>query len=97
MRQSLAQSLRLDGYLVLEAGNEEEAHRTVIKHSRPIHILLADVSIHGFNLPRKLNPYRPEMHTVFYTGDTNSALAQVWKIVKPPARGLLSARPAPKS
>jgi CheY-like chemotaxis protein len=50
MRHTLVHNLRLDGYFVLEACDGAEALRIVIGQSRPIHVLLTDVSVHGTSL-----------------------------------------------
>ena len=58
---------RLVGHLtsyrchVLEADGEEEILRIVIKHSRPIHALLVDVTATDPQFLRKLAKYRPSM------------------------------------
>ena len=84
MRHTLVHNLRLDGYFVLEACDGAEALRIVIGQSRPIHVLLTDVSVHGTTLAEGLKPSRPEMRPLFFTGDTKNLLAQVRQILEPP-------------
>jgi hypothetical protein len=50
MRQTLTHNLRLDGYFVFEACDQAEALLIVIGKSRPIHVLLTDVSVHRAGL-----------------------------------------------
>lgn len=87
MRQALVERLRLDGYLVFEANDKDEALQIVVAQSRRIHILLTDVSTDGSSLAATLHSYRPEMRVVSFKGDPEYVLAKVREILKPPTRG----------
>jgi CheY-like chemotaxis protein len=93
LRQRLVRTLAADGYLVLDARNEVEALHIVISHSRPIHILFADVNMNGYDLARTLKSYRPEMRALFVTVhsqglsdslDPETTLAKVRQLLKLP-------------
>jgi DNA-binding response OmpR family regulator len=61
LRSALSNSLRQDGYLVLEAHDVPSVLGIARVHSRPIHLLLIDVSIDNHTLAALRKPYRPEM------------------------------------
>jgi hypothetical protein len=87
MRQALVERLRLDGYLVLEAPDGDEALRILVAQSRRIHILLTNVSTDGSSLAATLNTYRPEMRALFFEGDPEYVLGKIREILKPPTKG----------
>jgi DNA-binding response OmpR family regulator len=72
LRRCLAGGLRQDDYLVLEAGSTEELLRVVIRHSRPIQVLLLDVRIGGPELSSLLNQYRAQMKILIVTESGSS-------------------------
>jgi YesN/AraC family two-component response regulator len=61
------------GYLVLEAECPEKAIEIAREHSGPIHLLLTDVIMPGWNGPtlaRNLGLLRPEMRVLYMSGYT---------------------------
>lgn len=58
LRNALVQSLRQDGYLVLEAAGTSDALYLARTHSRPIQVMLIDVSMKD-ELKPAVKPYRP--------------------------------------
>jgi DNA-binding NtrC family response regulator len=71
-------SYRLDQYHcnVLEAGNVSNAICHVITHSRPIHVLLADIATVDPTGARVLTRYRPTMQVVLVTMDGHASDAE---------------------
>jgi hypothetical protein len=65
LRYGLAQRLRHDGYLVLEAEDMPGVLSVALVHSRPIHLLLMDPSMESRTLAATLEKYRPEMRVWF--------------------------------
>jgi len=76
----LVNSIRMDGYLVLEAQSAEDAVHVARVHSREIHVLLADPSVDGPALGETLRPYRPEMQVLLVDGQPQETLAEVRRI-----------------
>jgi hypothetical protein len=80
----LVRILQLDGYLVLEASNWDDALRVATIHSRPIQVLAHD-SGNAPNLAEILKPFRLDALRVLYVaGSPQAALAEVRRHVKPP-------------
>jgi CheY-like chemotaxis protein len=74
LRSALSHSLRQDGYLVLEAHDVPSALGIALVHSRPIHLLLIDVSMDNHTLAALLQQYRPEMRVLFVTRHPHEGL-----------------------
>ena len=72
--RELARTMLADGgYLVLEAECPEKAIEIAREHSGPIHLLLTDVIMPGWNGPtlaRNLGLLRPEMRVLYMSGYT---------------------------
>jgi len=63
-RAILSRILHESGYLVLETHNTLKALVIAIRHSRNIHLLLADDSDDSRDLAATLKPYRPDMKVI---------------------------------
>jgi hypothetical protein len=85
----LVRSLQLKGFHVLEADDWEHLFSVVRVHSRPIHLLLVDVSMDA-RVPI-LKEHRSELQIVFVNKpvDADAVLAKV--------RQLLGSPPSPSS
>jgi hypothetical protein len=80
--------LQENGYLVLETQNTLKALVIAIRHSRSIHLLLADDSEDSRDFAATLKPYRPEMK-VIHIGpnlEPDLILMEVSKILDPPVQ-----------
>ena len=71
LRGTLANGLRSEGYLVLEAQNVVDAVSIVRTHSRPIQLLLASVSL-GSAVASQLQQYRHGMSLILIEKDKQS-------------------------
>jgi CheY-like chemotaxis protein len=80
-RDDLTRGLQQEGYLFLDAVNAAEAVGIVIRHSRRIHLLLADDSDDNRLMAARLKPYRPDMHFIHIGSnlELSSALMEVSK------------------
>src|SRR5260370_4727431 len=87
VRSVLVGCLQREGYIVLEAHEPAGVFKVVTAHSRPIHLVLADVSMH--ESVGALKPYRADAQFVFIKPpvDADDLLAKV--------RQLLGSPPAP--
>lgn len=81
----LMRNLRQKGYLILEAQNATEAFEIVIRHSRSIHLLLADEGGDSLAMAEKLKPYRPDMKVIHIGSnrELSSVLMDVSKVLDP--------------
>ena len=71
VRGLVHETLRLQGYTVLEARHGIEALLTGAKHMGPIHLLLTDVvmpQMSGPEVADKLSSVRPEMKVLYMSG-----------------------------
>jgi len=78
VRKRACEILQGYGYVVHEAGHGEEALAVAVRHTGPIHLLVADVvmpRVSGPELARRLAPSRPEMKVLFISGYTDGELA----------------------
>jgi len=82
----LAESLRRDGYLVLEADDREHVLETIKRHSRPIHLLLGACAMETDAV--LLQKHRPALLFYFVSRayDEGAVLAAVKELVAPPRR-----------
>jgi hypothetical protein len=80
----LVNSLQLKGFHVLEAEDWDHLFDVVRVHSRPIHLVLADVSMDA-HVPI-LKKHRSELQVVFVKKpvDVNEVLAKVRKVLGSP-------------
>jgi CheY-like chemotaxis protein len=87
VRTILVARLEQEGYIVLEAREPAGVFKIVTAHSRPIHLVLADPSMH--ESVGALKPYRANSQIVFiqHPLDVDELLKKV--------RGLLGAPPPP--
>jgi PAS domain S-box-containing protein len=79
VRHLLRNTLRADGYEVLDAPNAAAARQLGAAHKGPIHILVTDVVMpaeDGRELAFSLLPRRPEMKVLFMSGYTEQNIAQ---------------------
>ena len=86
----LVRSLQLKGFHVLEADNWEHLFNVVRVHSRPIHLLLVDVSMDA-RVPI-LKEHRSELQVVFVKKpvDADAVLAEVRQLLgSPPSPSLV--------
>jgi hypothetical protein len=86
---SLVSSLQHSGFLVLEAENWEQVFNVVKVHSRPIHLLLADVSVEARVSILKKHRSELQILVVKKPVDADDVLANV--------RQLLGSPPSPSS
>jgi len=76
VRNLVRDTLRREGYKVLDAPNPAEARRIAGAHQGPIHLLIADVVMPkegGRELAAGLVPRRPAMKVLFMSGYTDQA------------------------
>jgi two-component system cell cycle sensor histidine kinase/response regulator CckA len=77
VRKLVVETLRIEGYQVLEASGPEEARCICKVQSGPIHLMITDVVMpkeSGHTLARKLGRLRPLMKVLFMSGYTDSAV-----------------------
>jgi hypothetical protein len=80
----MADALKIDGYLVLRAGDGEDALLVAKIHSRQIHVVLTDDSVNAPRLSATIQPYRPETRFLLVQRDLKSTLTAVRQVVIPP-------------
>jgi len=71
VRKVTARILRMQGYRVLEASNEEEAFPICNQHDSPIHLMVTDIvmpKMHGPELAERLSSLYPEMKVIYMSG-----------------------------
>ena len=87
-RDVLIRNLQQKGYLILEAQNAGAASEIVIRHSRRIHLLLADDSDDSRARSATLKPYRPDMHVIHLSPnlEISAILMEVSTVLDPPAK-----------
>ena len=76
VRSLIRDTLRREGYKVLDAPNAAEARRVSAAHKGPIHLLISDVVMPkegGRDLAGSLLSSRPEMKVLFMSGYTDQA------------------------
>ena len=77
LRQTLLRRLEEKRCLVLQANDEDAAFRVTLVHSRPIHILLVDVSVDRFGtLAERLEPYRARNASRVCPGDMEGLMGR---------------------
>jgi CheY-like chemotaxis protein len=77
VRALVGETLRREGYLVLDAAGPLEAHRISEGRQAPIQLLISDVVMPqagGHDLARQLLMARPEMKVLFMSGYADSAV-----------------------
>jgi two-component system cell cycle sensor histidine kinase/response regulator CckA len=77
VRNLVRDTLRREGYKVLDAPNPAEARRIAGAHQGPIHLLIADVVMPkegGRELAASLVPRRPAMKVLFMSGYTDQTV-----------------------
>jgi CheY-like chemotaxis protein len=84
VRGLLVASLEQEGYIVLEAREPAGVFKVVTAHSRPIHLVLADSSMH--ESVGALKPYRANSQIVFiqHPIDIDELLAKVRRLLGSP-------------
>jgi CheY-like chemotaxis protein len=87
-RDVLTRELQQKGYLVLEARDPADVFAIGIRHSRDIHVLLADDSDDGRAMAARLKPYRRFMNVMHVSPSQEPGLIlrEVAKILEPAAR-----------
>jgi CheY-like chemotaxis protein len=85
-RDLVIRTLQAKGYLILEASNAVEALGVAVRHSRRIHLLLADDSDHDRAMAVMLKPYRPDMHAIHIRSDLRleAVLMEVSEVLEAP-------------
>ncbi|HUK23666.1 MAG TPA: response regulator [Terriglobales bacterium] len=71
VRESAREFLQLNGYMVLDAANGEEALRVAREYDGPIHLMITDVvmpNMGGAVLAEQLHQERPDMKVLFVSG-----------------------------
>jgi CheY-like chemotaxis protein len=79
VRNLVRDTLKEDGYIVLEAANSAEALLLSGQHTGPIHLLLTDVVMPGLSgrqLAERLLPLRPELKVLYMSGYTDDAIVR---------------------
>jgi PAS domain S-box-containing protein len=77
VRNLVRDTLRREGYRVLDAPSAAEARRIAAAYKGPIHLLIADVVMPkegGRDLAASLVPHRPAMKVLFMSGYTDQAV-----------------------
>ncbi len=77
VRKLVHDTLRREGYKVLDAASAAEARRIVSSYKGPIHLLITDVVMpkeSGRKLADQLGPKRPQMKVLFMSGYTDHAV-----------------------
>jgi len=72
VRAMVCRALRRVGYVVLEAGNGEEALRVIENHAAPIHLVISDIvmpEMSGTELVELLRGWYPHIRVLFISGD----------------------------
>jgi CheY-like chemotaxis protein len=87
-RAVLSRKLQENGYLVLETQNTLKALVMAVRHSRSIHLLLADDSDDSRDLAATLKPYRPEMKVIHIRPnlEPDLILMEISTILDPPVQ-----------
>ena len=78
VRSYVRSMLETQGYVLLEAGDSEEAVQLTENHAGPIHLLLTDVvmpRMSGPELAARLRPQHPEAKVLYMSGYTDNAIA----------------------
>jgi two-component system, cell cycle sensor histidine kinase and response regulator CckA len=79
VRAAVCESLRMRGYIVLNARHGKEAVMICRRHTGSIHLLLTDVvmpQMTGPELVQRVSPVHPEMKVLYVSGYTSDALHQ---------------------
>ena len=74
-----ARILKKSGYLVLEAGDPDEAVEIARRSSDPIHLLLTDVimpKMKGTEVFRKVCDFHPDIRVLYMSGYTANVIAR---------------------
>jgi CheY-like chemotaxis protein len=78
VRRLVREGLQSLGYIVLDAGDGEEALAVASRHAQPVQLLLTDVvmpDMSGPELVRRLSRVRPETRWIFMSGYNEEATA----------------------
>jgi PAS domain S-box-containing protein len=102
VRKVATRALRATGYTVLEAGDGEEALRTLERHAGAVNLLMTDVvmpRMDGKQLTEAVRARYPQIRVLYTSGYTNDAVvrrgvlqAEVAFLQKPYAPGVLRKR-----
>lgn len=79
VRNLVRDTLKEDGYIVLEASNSAEALLLCEQHPGQIHLLFTDVVMPGLSgrqLAERLLPLRPELKILYMSGYTDDAIVR---------------------
>jgi two-component system cell cycle sensor histidine kinase/response regulator CckA len=79
VRNLVRDTLKEDGYIVLEANNSAEALLLSEQHPGPIHLLFTDVVMPGLSgrqLAERLLPQRPGLKILYMSGYTDDAIVR---------------------
>lgn len=77
VRAIVSESLRMNGYTVLESGNGKDAFRISGQYNAPIHLLISDIVMPGTDgceLAKQLTVSRPNMKVLFISGYTDRSI-----------------------
>ena len=84
-RDVLIRNFEPNNYLVLEAEEAAEAFEVAVRHSRRIHLLLADDTDDARVMAAKLNPYQPLMNVIYISRSVEPGwiLRGILKVLEP--------------
>ena len=77
VRKLAVRILKKQGYVVLEAGQGDEAFHVCKQHQGPIHLMVTDVvmpGMGGHELAKRLEPLHPNMKVLYMSGYTENAI-----------------------
>ncbi|MFH1740546.1 MAG: response regulator, partial [bacterium] len=79
VRSFACETLQMNGYTVLAAGNGQEALQISQRHNGPIHLVITDVVMPGMSgrtLAEHLAPVHPDMRVLYMSGYTDDEIIQ---------------------
>jgi two-component system, cell cycle sensor histidine kinase and response regulator CckA len=78
VRKITGRILRMQGYRVLEASNEDDAFQICNKHDVPIHLMVTDVvmpKMHGPELAKRASSLYSEMKVIYMSGHVENVIS----------------------
>jgi DNA-binding NtrC family response regulator len=78
VRKVTARILKMQGYRILEASNEDDAFSIGDQHDGPIHLIVTDIvmpKMHGPELAKHLSSSYPEMKVIYMSGHVENVIS----------------------